>query len=83
MLEDKKQLMAMKVANLAEDARQEQCGSPILMFTPVISTIGMKNLKNFVTTWAVCADRLDMLQEQNIRRVRSKGQVLYSTLNGL
>jgi hypothetical protein len=75
--------MAFKDANLHKDALEEQCGTPFIMFIAVISNTGMKNFKNAVSTQAVCADRLDKLQEQYIQLLSSKGQVLHSTLNGL
>jgi hypothetical protein len=43
--EDKK-LMVSKVANLAEEAIEEQCGTPFIMFIAVNSKIGMENFKN-------------------------------------
>jgi hypothetical protein len=42
--------MASEVASLAEEAIEEQCGRPFIMFIAIISKIGMKNFKNVVWT---------------------------------
>jgi hypothetical protein len=42
--------MASKVTNLAEEAIEEQCSTPFIMFIAVISKIVMMNFKNVVWT---------------------------------